>query len=266
MLTTLLTYLLAGAVAGLIAGLFGLGGGVVMVPVLLVVFAAQGLPEAVTMHMAVGSSLAVIVVTSLSSLRAHHRLGGVAWPVVARMAGGIAAGALAGAWLADTLSANALQNVFAVFLVAVAVKMGLGLNPTPGSRPFPGTPVLAGAGAVIGALSALVGIGGGTLTVPFLTWGGMAMRRAVGTSAACGLPIAVAGAAGFMLTGQGHPDLPDLATGYIYWPAVGGLAAASVLVAPLGARLAHRLPGALLQRLFAALLLVVAGRLLLAGS
>ncbi|MFO7857335.1 MAG: sulfite exporter TauE/SafE family protein [Ectothiorhodospiraceae bacterium] len=251
MLTTLLTYLLAGAVAGLIAGLFGLGGGVVMVPVLLVVFAAQGLPEAVIMHMAVGSSLAVIVVTSLSSLRAHHRLGGVAWPVVARMAGGIAAGALAGAWLADTLSANALQNVFAVFLVAVAVKMGLGLNPAPGSRPFPGTLLLAAAGAVIGALSALVGIGGGTLTVPFLSWAGMAMRRAVGTSAACGLPIAAAGAAGFMLTG------------YVYWPAVGGLAAASVLVAPVGARLAHRLPGALLQRLFAALLLVVAARLLL---
>ena len=262
MLEALLIYLLAGAVAGLIGGLFGLGGGVVMVPVLLLVFAAQGLPEAVIMHMAVGSSLAVIVLTSLSSVRAHHHLGGVLWPVFLRLVGGIAAGAFLGAWVADSLSSAALQNVFAVFILAVAVRMAFSLNP-PASGRLPGPVAMTGAGGVIGGLSALVGIGGGTLTVPFLTWAGVAMRQAVGTSAACGLPIALAGAAGFMITGWGRPELPTLATGYVYWPAVGGLALASVFFAPLGARLAHRLPGDLLRRLFAALLALVALRLLL---
>ncbi|SEP10838.1 sulfite exporter TauE/SafE family protein [Aquisalimonas asiatica] len=262
MLTTLLVFLVAGAVAGLIGGLFGLGGGVVMVPVLLVVFAAQGVSDAVIMHMAVGSSLAVIVLTSLSSVRAHHGLGGVLWPVFGRLVAGIVVGALLGAWLADNLSTAALQNVFAVFLVLVAVKMGLDLNP-PASGREPGAIGMTAAGGVIGNLSALVGIGGGTLTVPFLSWCGVAMRQAVGTSAACGLPIALAGAAGFMLTGWGRPDLPALATGYVYWPAVAGMAVASVLTAPYGARLAHRLPGGLLKRLFALLLAVVALRLLL---
>nr|WP_290652444.1 sulfite exporter TauE/SafE family protein [Aquisalimonas sp.] len=261
-MTTLLVYLIAGAIAGLIAGLFGLGGGVVIVPVLLVVFAAQGMPEAIIMHMAVGSSLAVILLTSLSSVRAHHRLHGVLWPVFGRLVGGIAAGALLGAWIADSLSSSALQNVFAVFLIAVAVKMAFDLNPPAGGR-LPRTPLLNAVGGVIGTLAALVGIGGGTLTVPYLTWCGINMRHAVGTSAACGLPIAIAGATGFMLTGWGRPDLPGLATGYIYWPAVGGIAAASVLAAPAGARLAHRLPGGLLKRLFAGLLAVVALRLLL---
>ncbi len=261
MLEALLIYLLAGAVAGLIGGLFGLGGGVVMVPVLLLVFAAQGLPEAVIMHMAVGSSLAVIVLTSLSSVRAHHQLGGVLWPAFRRMVGGIAVGAFLGAWVADSLSSAALQNVFAVFILAVATKMALGLSPPAAGR-LPGTPGLNAAGGVIGLLSALVGIGGGTLSVPFFTWAGTTMRQAVATSAACGLPIAVAGAAGFMVTGWGRAELPELATGYVYWPAVGGLALASVFVAPLGAKLAHRLPGDLLRRLFAALLVLVALRLL----
>lgn len=261
-MTTLLIYLLAGAGAGLIGGLFGLGGGVIMVPVLLFVFTAQGLPEAVMMHMAVGSSLAVIIVTSLSSVRAHHRLGGVRWPVFGRMAGGIAAGAFAGSWIADSLSSAALQNVFATFIMVVAVKMALGRNPS-SSRGLPGLPLLSLAGAVIGGLSALVGIGGGTLSVPFLSWRGLSMRHAVGTSAACGLPIAVAGAAGFMVAGWDNPAVPPMSTGYVHWPAVASLALASVVIAPYGARLAHRLPGAMLQRLFAALLVLVALRLLL---
>ncbi len=262
MLATLMIYLGAGAVAGLIGGLFGLGGGVVMVPVMLFVFTAQGLPEAATMHMAVASSLAIIVLTSLSSVRAHHRLRGVLWPVFVRLAPGIVAGALAGAWFADSLSAAALQNVFALFLAAVAAKMALELTPASG-RHLPGTAAMTAAGGVIGAASAVVGIGGGTLTVPFLTRCGIAMRQAVGTSAACGLPIALAGAAGFMLTGWGQPELPPFTTGYVYWPAVGGIAAASVVAAPVGARLAHRMPAPLLRRLFAALLALVALRLFL---
>ena len=262
MITTLLVYLLAGAAAGLIGGLFGLGGGVVMVPVLLFVFAAQGLPEAIIMHMAVGSSLAVIILTSISSVRTHNQLGGVQWPIFTRMVAGIVIGALFGAWLADRLSSDALQNTFAIFLVGVAVKMAFDLNPPARSR-LPGPAGMTAAGGVVGSVSALVGVGGGTLTVPYLSWCGVAMRQAVGTSAACGLPIAVAGAVGFMLTGWGRPELPSLATGYVYWPAVGGMAVASVLSAPFGARLAHRLPAGLLKRLFAVLLALVALRLLL---
>ncbi len=262
MLTTLMIYLGAGAIAGLIAGLFGLGGGAVMVPVMLFAFTAQGLPETVTMHMAVGSSLAIIVLTSLSSVRAHHRLGGVEWPVFARLVPGIVAGALLGAWGAGALSSAALQNVFALFLATMSVKMASNAS-LPAGGHLPGTVGMTTAGGIIGGLSAVVGIGGGTLTVPFLSWCGMAMRQAVGTSAACGLPIAVAGAAGFMATGWNHAELPPWTTGYVYWPAVAGLAAASVLTAPHGARLAHRLPARLLKRLFAALLALIALRLLL---
>lgn len=262
MLSALLIYAAAGALSGLVAGLFGLGGGVVMVPVLLFVFALQAVPEAVQMHMAVASSLAVITVTAISSARAHHRLGSVLWPVLVRMLGGIVLGALLAAWLANHLPSAVLQNVFAVFLLALAVRVGLRLEPPVGDR-LPGAAGLFAAGGVIGALSALVGVGGGTLSVPFLRWCGVAMKRAVGTSAACGLPIALAGAAGFMVTGMGHPEVPAWSTGYVHWPAVLGLAATSVWFAPLGARLSHRLPAAVLERLFAALLAVVALRLLL---
>lgn len=261
-MSTFVIYLLAGCFSGLLSGLFGVGGGAVIVPVLLVVFAAQGIPGEVMMHMAVAGSLAVIMLTSVSSVRAHWRRGGVLWPVAMRLSPGIIAGALLGGFLADWMSADLLRLVFAAFMLVMAVRMGLDLRPrTVGV--MPGTVGMTLMGGLIGSLASLVGVGGGALTVPFLTRGGITMQQAVGTSAACGFPIAMAGTAGFILSGWNHSALPPLTTGYVYWPAVGGIALAGVLVAPLGARLAHWLSRMMLQRLFAVFLAVVAVKVLL---
>jgi uncharacterized membrane protein YfcA len=257
-----LIYLSLGAVAGTVAGLLGVGGGLIIVPVLALVYAHLGVTEAVIMHLAIGTSLATIVMTSLSSVRAHHRRGAVLWPVVWRLTPGIVLGALLGAWLADALQSLWLQRFFGVFELAVAVLMAAGLKPAP-HRALPGAVGMVGAGGVIGTISAIVGIGGGTLTVPFLSWCNVAMRNAVATSAACGLPIAVAGAVGFILTGLDARGLPPWSSGYVYWPAFLGIVLASVAFAPLGAALAHRLPAAGLKRAFAILLVVIGIRFLL---
>ena len=259
---SLLIYLLTGALAGTLAGLLGVGGGLVIVPALVFVFHAQGFSEALLVHMAVGTSLATIVLTSISSVRAHHRRGAVQWPVFWRLTPGIVVGSLLGAVIADWLPADVLRRVFAVFVLLVAAQMGLGAKPAP-HRELPGTLASSAVGIVIGAVSAVVGIGGGSLTVPFLVWCNVAMRNAVAISAACGLPIAVAGSAGFLVTGLNEPGLPAWSTGYLYWPAGAGIAVASVLFAPLGARWAHQIPAQGLKRFFALFLAVVGLRMLL---
>jgi uncharacterized membrane protein YfcA len=179
-----------------------------------------------------------------------------------RLAPGIVLGALAGAAIADRMPSDALRVFFALFELSVAVQLGLGLRPS-AHRQVPGRWALAGAGAVIGTVSALVGIGGGTLTVPFLVWCNVAMRNAVATSSACGLPIAVAGTLGFVVAGWREAQLPAWSTGYVYWPAFAGIVAASIVFAPLGAWLAHRLPGAVLQRVFALFLALLGVRMLM---
>ncbi|MDR9467039.1 sulfite exporter TauE/SafE family protein [Marinospirillum sp.] len=260
---TLLIYLLLGAGAGLLAGLFGIGGGLVIVPVLVLTFTALGFPAEILVHMAVGTSLATIVPTSISSTWSHHQKGGVSWPWFRLMAPGILLGALLGAWTASLLSGLALQQIIGVFILVVAAKMALNLNPRPGSAEVK-PPVMVFAGGVIGWASAIFGIGGGTLSVPFLTWCKAAMHKAVGTSAALGLPIAVFGALGNFWTGWGNPNLPEAAWGYVYWPAFLGIVVTSVPFARLGAKLAHHLPEKLLKKLFALLLLLVGIRFLLA--
>ncbi len=263
----LLIFPAIGALSGLLAGLFGIGGGLVIVPALSAVFAA-GLvavePEA-RMHVALGSSLAVIVFTALSSLRAHHGYGAVLWPAVRSLAPGVVIGALCGAWLADALATRALEVVFGLFAIAMALQIGFAPKIEPVAHgPLPGWPRNLAAGTVIGTVSALGGIGGGVLTVPYLVFHSVPMRMAVGTAAACTLPVALSGALGYGLAGQ-SAALPALSTGYLYWPAVAVIALASMLTAPLGARLAHRLPVLQLRRLFAVLLLVVAADMLLGG-
>jgi uncharacterized membrane protein YfcA len=258
----LLAYLAIGALSGVLAGLFGVGGGAVMVPALMLLFGALGIGNDWMAHLAVGTSLATIIGTGAASTLAHHRRGGVRWDLVWPLAPGIVIGALAGATLAGWIPGLWLQRIFAVFLAYVGVRLLM----TPAvsvsaSRPLPGRAGLASVGGGIGMLSSLVGIGGGTLTVPFLSSRGIGMRQAVGTSAACGLPIAVAGALGFVLTGWGRAGLPAFSTGFVYWPAVLAMLVASMPVAPLGARLAHALPVALLKRLFGILLLLIAVRL-----
>lgn len=255
-------YLLLGMVAGLLAGMLGVGGGLVIVPVLVLLFGLADMAPSITMHLALGTSLATIVGTSISSAWAHHRYGAVLWSVCLRLTPGIVLGAWLGAAFADQLSSNGLQKIFGIFELLVALQMGLALQPA-AHRQLPGSVVMGLAGGVIGAVSAIVGIGGGTLTVPFLHWCNVSIRNAVATSAACGLPIAVAGALGYLVMGWGNPALPAWSSGYLYWPAFVSIMAASLLFAPLGVRLAHRLPAARLRQLFALFLLVVGGVMLL---
>jgi uncharacterized protein len=255
-------FLLTGVLSGLLAGLFGVGGGVIMVPALILLFGHLGIGGDWVPQLAVGTSLTTIVGTGAASALAHHRRGGVRWDLAAGLAPGIVLGAWAGAAIAGVMPGLWLKRLFAAFLVYVGLRM---LVPpgTGAHRPLPGRLGLWAVGGGIGALSSLVGIGGGTITVPFLTRCGLALRQAVGTSAACGLPIAVAGAIGFAVVGWGRSGLPDSSTGFVYWPAVLIMLAASMPTAPVGARLAHRLPVTLLRRAFGSFLLLVAVRLAL---
>ncbi len=259
---TYLYFLLLGMFAGTVAGLLGVGGGLIIVPVLVLVFQQQQFSSEIIVHMAVGTSLATIVFTSISSVRAHHQHGAVLWSVFARLTPGIIVGALLGSVIADWMPTLALQRFFGIFELVVATQMILAYKPNP-HRALPGVPGMLGMGGIIGAISSIVGIGGGTMTVPFLVWCNVAMRKAVATSAACGLPIAVAGALGFVLTGYNELRLPGYTTGYIYWPAFAGIVIASVIFAPLGAQLAHRLPSRQLKQIFALLLYALGIRMLL---
>lgn len=261
MLQDLLFYLLGGAAAGLLAGLFGVGGGTILVPVLLLLFRHSGVPQSLWMHMAIGTSLAIIVLNAASSTRAHSKRGAVRWDIVRHMVAGVVLGAWVGAWVADRLSSNTLAVIFAGFLVAVGVQLLASRQPRP-QRQVPGGRGLFGAGGSIGAISALVGIGGGSLTVPFLIWCNVQVSHAVATSAAVGLPIALAGAIGYIGTGLGNPELPAWSLGYVYLPAFVGMAAAGAVFAPLGARLAHALPANRLKQIFGAFLLLIAVRMI----
>lgn len=256
-----LLYVATGIFAGLLAGLLGVGGGLVIVPVLAFIFAAQGFPAAQIMHLALGTSLASIMFTSISSLRTHHAHGAVNWRVVRGITPGIVAGTLGGTVVAAQLSTTFLKMFFVVFLYYVATQMIMNIKPKP-SRELPGKAGMFGAGGVIGAVSSLVGIGGGTLSVPFMTWCNVKLHQAIGTSAAIGFPIAAAGTAGYVANGWALGTLPAYSLGFVYLPALAGLAVASVLTAPFGARLAHRLPVARLKKFFALLLYVLGTRML----
>jgi len=255
-------YAAVGAIAGVLAGLLGIGGGLVIVPMLVFSFTLQHIPHELIMHLALGTSLASIIFTSVSSFRAHHKRGAVRWDVFKRITPGIIVGTFAGSCVASQLPTHILKGIFVVFLYYVATQMILGKKP-PASRQIPGTAGIFGAGGIIGSFSSLVGIGGGTLSVPFLTWCNIPVHHAIGTSSAIGLPIALAGAFGYILNGLGSPNLPELSLGYVYLPALAGIICFSVFTAPLGARLAHSLPVAKLKRIFAILLYVVATRMLL---
>lgn len=260
-LVTLFSYLLLGVVAGMTGGLLGLGGGIVIVPALLFLFIYQGLPGDILMHMAVATSLATIVFTSLSATWAHHRHGAVSWHVVRLLGPGIIIGAIAGALIADQLRSDSLQTAFGLFEILVALQIGFGIKPS-AQRSLPDTTGMVASGSVIGTISSLLGIGGGTLTVPFLLWCNVNIRKAVATSSACGLPIAVAGTATMIITGWNYPRLPEGTTGYVYWPVVVMISIASVCAAPLGARLTHTLPVDILKRVFAIVLAGIGLRML----
>lgn len=251
-----------GVVAGFLAGLLGVGGGMMMVPVLTLVLAQRGVETGLAVKMAIATSMATILFTSLSSVRAHHRLGNVRWALVRSLAPGILLGGLAaGAGAFAVLKGRALALVFAVFIGWMALQMLRGRQPRPG-RTLPGTAGQTGVGAGIGFASGLLGAGGAFLSVPFMIWCNVPPRQAVGTSAALGFPIAAASTAGYVISGWTLPAPLPGAFGYLFLPALVIIAAASVSVAPLGARAAQRLDVAWLRRLFALLLLGLAATML----
>ncbi|MHA6491985.1 sulfite exporter TauE/SafE family protein [Pseudomonas borbori] len=252
----LLLYLALGAAAGVLAGLFGVGGGIIIVPVLVFSFAAQGFDAAVLTHLAVGTSLATIIFTSINSVLEHHRKGAVRWPIFVWMTLGILLGAALGAATAASIQGPMLQKIIGIFAIVIALQMALDFKPKANAQ-VPGKLGLTAAGGVVGWASAIFGIGGGSLNVPFLTWRSVPMQQAVATSAACGLPIALAGALTFMWLGWHDPLLPEWSLGFVYLPAMAGIAVTSMVFARFGARLAHRLSPRLLKRLFALLLFAV---------
>jgi len=256
-----LAYLGIGALVGFAAGLLGIGGGVVMVPLLVFVFAASGIASDQILHLALGTALAAMVFTSLSSMRAHHAHGAVDWSIARAMSPGMLLGSFGAALVAGFIPTRPLAIGFTALVFYAATQILLDLKP-PGSRELPGAPGLFAAGAVIGAISSLLAAGGAFMTIPFLAWCKVPLRRAIGTAAANGLPIAIAGTAGYVLNGVRAEGLPASSIGYVYLPALALVVSTSMLAAPLGARLAHRLPVKRLRAIFALMLYAFASKML----
>jgi len=257
----LAAYAAIGMLAGVMAGLLGVGGGVVIVPLLTTLFELQGFSPDATVHLALGTSLGTIVITSISSSRAHHRRGAVDFPIVMRVAPGIVLGTWLAAAMAVRQSSATLKLLFAVFLLLVAGQMLRG-TAVIGTRQLPGRLALNLVGFGIGVVSGLVGIGGGSMSVPFLLHCNVETRRAIGTSAAIGFPIAVSGSVAYLFSGWGAVTDVPFAVGYLHLPALLGVGVLSWLSAPWGVRLAARLPPERIKRGFALFLLAVALKLL----
>jgi uncharacterized protein len=256
-----LAYLALGAAVGFLAGLLGIGGGAVMVPMLVFVFTAQGLPVQHILHVALGTAMATIMFTSVSSMRAHHAHGAVDWTIARAMAPGILAGSFCAALAAGFIATRPLAVLFTGLVFYAATQILFDLRPRQ-TRELPGPLGIFGAGAAIGGVSSLLAAGGAFLCIPFLAWCSVPLRRAIGTAAAVGLPIALAGTAGYVVQGIRAEGLPAGSFGYVYLPALVLVAGASMLAAPWGARVAHRLPVKRLRIVFALLLYAVAARML----
>jgi uncharacterized membrane protein YfcA len=253
---------LLGLATGFLAGLLGIGGGMLMVPFITIILTSKGFPPDYTVKMAVATSLATICFTSLSSVRAHHRRGAVLWPIVWLLAPGILLGSLLGAQVAVALPGKVLSVLFAVFVAFSATQMFLNRKPKP-SRTLPGRLGTFSVGALIGLLSSLVGAGGAFISVPFMTWCNVKIHNAVGTSAALGFPIALAGTAGYIWAGQDMPRMPPGSVGYLYLPGLVVISLASMSMAPVGARTAHRMDIQPLKKVFALVLYALAAYFLL---
>ncbi len=256
---------LLGLGTGFLAGLLGIGGGMMMVPFITLLMSGRGVPADLSVKMAIATSMATILFTSLSSVRAHHQRGAVRWELVRGLAPGIVlGGSIASLGVFALLKGSSLAIFFGLFVGFSATQMFLDKKPAP-SRQMPGTGGQVAAGGVIGFLSGLVGAGGGFISVPFMTWCNVSIHNAVATSAALGFPIALANVAGYVISGQSAQNLPAGSLGYIWMPALGVIAVCSVLTAPLGARAAHSLPVKRLKRVFAGILYVLAAYMLYKG-
>jgi uncharacterized protein len=260
----LLLYLVAGCGAGFFAGLLGIGGGIILVPMLVMIFSVQGVAVTVVMPLALGTSLACIIFTSLSSVRAHHARGAVDWQLVQRMTPGLVVGAALGAAVSAHVSPVFLKVAFLAFTTIAATQLLVGRE-APASRNLPGRTGLLAAGSAIAGIATIVGVGGASVAVPFMTWCSVALRRAIGTGSALGLPIAVSGVIGYIVYGLHATEVPPLSLGFVYLPALVPIAAGSMLAAPIGVAVAHKLPVPTLKKIFAVTMYVVAARMLTAG-
>jgi uncharacterized membrane protein YfcA len=257
----LLGYAALGVFGGFVAGLFGVGGGLTIVPLLFMLFSAQDFPVAHSLHLALGTAMASIMFTSISSMRAHHGHGAVRWDIVRVFAPGLVAGTFGGSFVATLIPTRPLAVVFTAIVCYAAASMLLDRKPKP-HRQLPSPVGLFSVAGGIGLVSSLVAAGGGFLSIPFMVFCNVPIHQAVGTSAALGFPIALAGAAGYLASGLATAGLPAGSLGYIYLPALAGVVVMSVLVAPLGARLTHRLPVKQLKRAFGVFLALMAAHML----
>jgi len=261
-LSMLLLLLALGAAVGVMAGLLGVGGGAIMVPAFTALFLARGVPDSHVVHLALGTSMASIIVTSFSSLRSHHAKRGVLWPIVRSMVPGILVGTFLGALMTSQINTLLLAGFFSLFMLFVAVQMFRNTRVEAGSE-LPGTAARIAAGTGIGVISALVSIGGGSLTVPYLVRHGVDIKQAIGTSAAVGMPIALAGTLGYVISGWAYTDVDNLVFGYVYLPAVLCVSLVSYFTAPLGVSLAYKIPVASLKKIFGVLVFAVSVKMFL---
>jgi uncharacterized membrane protein YfcA len=259
-----LALIVLGGFAGFAAGLLGVGGGMLTVPFITMLLSARDFPHQLVVHVAIATSLGIILFTSISSVRAHHRHGAVMWPVVKQLAPGILIGSWIGPWIGAQIPSTALALFFALFISFSATQMLADRKPKP-SRELPGTTGMLGMGLFTGTLSGLVGAGGGFISVPFMAWCNVRIHNAVATSAALGFPIALAGTLSNVYFGLQQPGMPAGTLGFVYLPALVLVASAAVLTAPVGARTAHALPVKSLKRVFALMLYGLAGYMLVKG-
>ena len=254
-------YLLMGLFVGFFAGLLGIGGGLILVTLMVYLFTLQGFPADRLLHLALGTSITSIVFTSISSLRAHHKHGAVRWDILRSAVPGLVIGTLLGTVVADLLKSKYLAIFFVIFVYYSAVQMFANVKPKP-TRQLPGKVGMTVVAVIVGIVSSLVGVGGGVMTIPLMSLCNVPMRQAIGTSAALGLPIAIAGAVGFIATGLGKDHLPALSLGYVYLPALVGIVIGTFVTVPWGAKLAHSMPVTRLQKIFAVILFILATRML----
>jgi uncharacterized membrane protein YfcA len=256
-----IVYLLMGLFVGFFAGLLGIGGGLILVTLMVYLFTLQGFPADRLLHLALGTSIASIVFTSISSLRAHHKHGAVRWDILRMAVPGLVIGTLLGTIVADLLQSKYLAIFFVIFVYYSAAQMFANVKPKP-TRQLPGKAGMIAVSLVIGVVSSLVGVGGGVMTIPLMNLCNVPMRQAIGTSAALGLPIAVAGTAGFIATGWGKDHLPALSVGYVYLPALVGIVIGTFITVPWGAKMAHSMPVTRLTKIFAVILFILATKML----
>lgn len=252
-------FLLLGSFVGFMAGLLGIGGGGIMVPILTSLFLAQNVPIEIVVHLALGTSMASIILTSISSLRSHHKLNGVLWPIVWQMTPGILIGTFLATFFIPYLSSLHLAMIFSIFMLFISAQLYFDKKPKP-SRQLKGRKSLMAVGTGIGSMSALISIGGGSMTVPYLIWHNINIKKAIGTSAAIGLPLSIAGTLGYIINGWNNPQ--DYSLGFVYLPAAILISLTSYMIAPYGAKCAHKLPVPLLKKIFSVLLVLLSIKML----